>query len=148
MVETILWLIGAITLTILLIRLFGRGAMQWSGQAVGARFRAAEHILEKETAPEQWVRSYRRKVKAIRDRDRDERQVERVAQRARRRCMRKLDGLIRFFEHTPFVDTPGARRLVVRRLQNQRRRLASEEWQAFLALDTDLSTGKQQRGAA
>lgn len=140
MIQTILWLILAITLTIFLIRLLARGAMRWSSQLVRSRFRAAEYIIEEETAPEEWVVSYRRRIRAMRLGRQDKSKTAQIAQRARRRCTRKLDRLIRFFESTPFVDRPGARHLLVRRLQNQRRRLAGEEWQTFLSLETEIST--------
>jgi hypothetical protein len=140
MIETLLWLILAITLTIFLIRLLARGAMRWSSQLVRSRFRAAEHIIEEETAPEEWIAPYRRRIGEMRLGRQDKSRAAQVAQRARRRCTRKLDGLVKFFESTPFVDTPGARHLVVRRLQNQRRRLIGEEWQTFLTLETEIST--------
>jgi len=136
MLDIAFWLIAAIAVTIFLIRLFARGAMHWSGQLVASRFRAAEHIVEKGTAPEEWVGLYRRKIEAIRLAEGDGDRVERVILRARRRCTRKLDELIRFFQGTPFVDTPGARHLLVRRLQDQRGRLETEDWRAFLGLET------------
>jgi len=143
MLDIALGLIAAIAVTIFVIRLFARGAMHWSGQLVASRFRAAEHIVEKGTAPEEWVVPYRRKIEAIRLAKGDGDRVERVMLRARRRCARRLDELTRFFQGTPFVDTPGARHQLVRRLQDQRDRLEAEDWRTFLGLETG-APGKEQ----
>lgn len=137
MFPLILWFALALGLTLFVVQLSARWAMHWSARLVESRFRAAESIANEERVPQEWLRSFRRRLDRIERAGGSEARVARSVERARRRCLRRVDDLMRFFEGSPYVDTPSVRHQLLRALQSQRERWEGEEWLALSGLCPD-----------
>ena len=135
MPQLLLWFALAIGVTLFVVRLAAQWAMYWSARLIESRFQAAENIANEERVPPGWLRSFQRRRDRILRARGSEVQVQGAVERARRRCLRRLDGLIRFFEHSAFVDTPSTRHQLLRTLRAQRERWQGEEWPALLGLE-------------
>ena len=109
MFRIMLWFSLAIGLTLFVVRLTAQWPMHWSGQMLQSKFQAADTITNEERVPKEWLRSFRRRADRIRRMGGGAERLQRMAERTRKRCLRKLDSLLRFFEHSAFVDSPSTR---------------------------------------
>ena len=99
---------------------------------IAAKIRAAEVLVDQHQLPEEWLVSYRAKLSRLPARGAGDRPIAQVANAARKDCLRRIDGLIRFFERGTLFDGPRTRDSVVAALQSERRRLENEDWHEIL----------------
>ena len=115
MLEVFLLLVLLIAVTIFLTQLIFRMGTKKLMAQLEARMRACEQIANQKVIPEDWLRPYRQRA-----RDPAE------AAAAKKQCMRRLNELIRFYEHTNLVDSAETRRVLLASLREQRAR-----WETF-----------------
>ena len=89
--------------------------------AISGRFQAAEFILDRHTAPPDWVRPKTPLVRlwhlvSVRSRHGEDRDSL-----VKARLVRQLDELIMFFEKSPFFDDPATRAELLTQLQAERK---------------------------
>lgn len=138
--QILLWIVAAMAPTILAIWLMVRLAEVWLGRRLDQNLRAAQTIATLGIAPDGWVRGYRRRIARIKERDAN--QARKLAEKARRNCLRRLEGLIRFYENVPMADGPEVRTQIVRALQHAQGRWSGEEWFALMGLSLGSQKGE------
>jgi hypothetical protein len=132
---TLLFIVLVVALTIVLTRLiFGWGSALLAGQ-VEARMRAAEQITRQRAIPDDWLRPFRARAAACRADAGNTEQLRRVAGQAQRHCLRKIDDLLRFYEHSALVDSAETRRVLLSALQEQRTRWERLDWTGILTAE-------------
>lgn len=122
MLEVFLALLLLIAATIFLTQLIFRLGAKKLMEQLEARMRACELIANQAMIPDDWLRPYRG-----RPGDPTE------AARAKRQCLRKLNDLIRFYEHTNLVDSAETRRVLLASLRQQHARWETLDWSTILA---------------
>lgn len=105
----------------------------------------AGHIVNEEKLPQAWLQPFRKRIDAMQREGKSESGMDRVGRRARRRCLRNLDGLIQFFQKRNVTDSEETRQLLLTSLQRQRDRVAAVAWQELLAPETDASDATEPR---
>jgi len=117
MLEIFLALLLLIAATSFLTQLIFRLGAKKLMEQLEARMRACELIANQEMIPDDWLRPYRRRPGD-----------PAAAARAKRQCLRKLNDLIRFYEHTNLVDSAETRRVLLASLRQQRTRWETLDW--------------------
>jgi hypothetical protein len=138
MIGVLLGIAALFGLTLLLTQFLIRRAAVQGSRYIESRFRAAECIVNEGRVPEAWVRTFYRRVDAIRRRGGTADSMEQEGQRLRKRCLRELDSLTRFFQGGTFVDSPATRDILIQSLQDERSRWAAEEWSPPMACGMNL----------
>ena len=128
MIGELLGIAALFGLTLLLTQFLVRRAAVQGSRYIESRFRAAECIVNEGRVPEAWVRSFHRHVDAVRRRGGTADEMAQASRRARKRCLRELDSLMRFFQGVTFVDSLATRDVLIQALQRERNRWAAEEW--------------------
>lgn len=133
MLEVFLALALLIAVTILLTQLiFRRGAGKLMGQ-LEARVRAGEQIVNMKTIPEDWLRPYQERAVALCRSGGNTAALTKAGVQAKKRCMRRLDELIHFYEYTSLVDSGETRQVLLTSLREQRARWETLDWVGLLA---------------
>jgi hypothetical protein len=78
------------------------------------------------------VQPFHERIEAIRRKGGSEDKIERVGQQARRRFLRDLDDIIKFFQERNVTDGEETRRFLLASLKEQRDRVATAAWQDLL----------------
>lgn len=129
MLEVFLALLLLIAATIFLTQLIFRVGTKKLIEQLEARMRACELIANQKTIPDDWLRPYRQRA------------GDPAA--AKKQCMRRLNDLIRFYEHTNLVDSAETRRVLLASLREQRLRWETLDWAAILTAEP---VGDSNRG--
>lgn len=116
-------------------------AMRWvSGFALrdfSRYLRSAESIVERETLPEEWLASHRRRLARLRQIGKSEQEIDRAGRQAQADILKKIDALLYFFEKANVTDRPETRQTIRQSLQTFRARIVSSAWPAlFDAVDS------------
>jgi hypothetical protein len=98
-------------------------------QEVETRMRAAESIVNHNRLPEAWLRRDRERIAAIRRSGKDQEEIDRVGRKAVASSLRQIDGLIKFFETSPVLDSAESRETLLSSLREKRTLWAAERWQ-------------------
>ncbi len=114
MLITIIAFLVFVALFTLLFRATTRTIGQRVGEWVDRRHRAAEAIIETGRPPREWIEAL----------------PPRGEERRRRRLLRELAKLAKYFEHSPLVDSEETRRVLVDQLEEIR-----DKWKAAPAAD-------------
>jgi len=123
MLEVFLALLLLIAATIFLTQLIFRLGTKKLINQLEARMRACEQIANQKTIPDDWLHPYRQRA--------DDPAT------AKKQCIRRLNELIRFYEHTNLVDSAETRRVLLASLREQRARWETLDWAAMLAAAPD-----------
>lgn len=132
MAEIILWMVLAFAVFLLIFRWIVQWATGAITRHVHGTLSAAESIVERGELPEPWLRPYRQQIDDLRRKGGSQAQVEQVAQRAQRHCLRRIDELIKNFESGGFVNNPETRLVLIAELRKARVRWAHADWPAVL----------------
>jgi hypothetical protein len=136
MIETIA-LFAALTVgSVLLIKLMANWSEGWFVHSITSLLDDAGCIVNEGKLPEAWVRPFCRRIEAIRRKGGSESKMERVGHQARQRCLRKLDGLIKFFRERNVTDSEETRKFLLTSLQERRVWVATASWQDLLEPET------------
>jgi hypothetical protein len=122
-----------IAVSAILIKLMADLAERQFVRIIGSKLSDAEQIVNEGKLPEAWVQPYRERIEAIRDKDGSESKMQRVGRQARRRCLRNLDSMIKFFQERNVTDGEATRQFLLNSLKAQRDRVAAAAWQDILA---------------
>lgn len=114
MLVSIIAFLVFVALFTLLFRAATRTIGQRVGEWVDRRHRAAEAIIETGSPPREWIEAL----------------PPGGGERSRRRLLRELGKLAKYFEHSPLVDTEETRRVLLDQLKEIR-----EKWKAAPAAD-------------
>lgn len=129
MLEVFLALLLLIAVTIFLTQLIFRLGTRKLMAQLESRMRACEQIANQELIPDEWLRPYRQRSGD-----------PSAAARAKKQCTRKLNELIRFYEHTNLVDSAETRRVLLAALREQRARWETLDWAALLTTERGEAT--------
>jgi hypothetical protein len=121
MLEVFLALALLIAATIFLTQLIFRVGTKKLITQLESRMRACEQIANQKAIPDDWLRP-------LQGRAGD-------PATAKKQCLRRLDDLIRFYEHTNLVDSAETRRVLLASLREQRARWETLDWAALLTPD-------------
>jgi hypothetical protein len=132
MLEMILVAMIPFILILLVIHWMTGWASRKLTRDIGAMIRAAEELVEQRQLPEEWLAPHRVKLSSLPASGAADQQVAQVAAAAKKDCLRRIDGLIRFFERGSLSGDPATRDSVVAALQSERRRLENEDWHEIL----------------
>jgi len=132
MLEMILAAMVPFILILLVIHWMTRWASRKVTRDIAAKIWAAEVLVDQRQLPEEWLVPHRAKLSSLPASGAGDRQVAQVAAAARKDCLRRIDGLIGFFERGTLFDGPRTRDSVVAALQSERRRLENEDWHEIL----------------
>jgi hypothetical protein len=119
MLEVFLALLLLIAATIFLTQLIFRLGTRKLIAQLEARMRACEQIANQKAIPDDWLRPFQ-----AHNGD---------PAKAKKQCMRKLNELIRFYEHTNLVDSAETRRVLLALLREQRTRWETLDWADLLS---------------
>ncbi len=124
-------------ITLSLQRISGRALKQFK-----ARLNDADTIVNQGQVPESWIHPFRQRLEEVRPasvvlratagRDKDERAVARIEERAKKHCLKKLRSLIEFMENGQFYDSVETRETVLKTLKTQHDEWASSDWRALV----------------
>jgi succinate dehydrogenase flavin-adding protein (antitoxin of CptAB toxin-antitoxin module) len=92
-----------------------------------------ELIVNKGKLPEAWIQPFRERVEAVQRKGGSERKLERIGHKARRRSLRNIDRLIKFFHEQGITDEEETHRALLAALQERWNWVAAAEWQDLLA---------------
>jgi len=143
MPEVFLALLLLIAATIFLTQLIFRVGTKKLVDQLEARLRACEQIANQKTVPDDWLRPFRQRAATLRQSEGDATSLTKTAAQARRKCLRQLGDLIRFYEHTNLVDSAETRRVLLASLREQHARWETLDWAAIL---TAIPVGDSNRG--
>ena len=96
------------------------------GKTVHDRHKSAESILEDGHVPSWWYREVL--VSRLRPGASVDPKDPEFRTRARRRFLKRLDGLLKYFDTAPVFESEEARRMLVRDLRAARERWATAPW--------------------
>jgi len=102
------------------------------GRTVYERHRCAEQILEDGRMPSSWYQEFEQSY-AKREAPNPGNREFRI--RTRRHCIRRLDGLLKYFDKAPVFESEEARRMLLADLRNTRERWADAVWQEIAPED-------------
>ena len=123
-----------------IIRLLTRWAARTLTGQIETKLRDAECIINEKQVPESWLRPYHKRMEAIHRQDGSVERMERIGHRARKHCLRQIDGLIRFFQEASYFDTPQTRATLLRSLQETRDQWATESWRTLMGLEVNITS--------
>ena len=136
MIETIA-LFAALTVgSVLLIKLMANWSEGWFVHSITSLLDDAGCIVNEGKLPEAWVQPFRKRIETIRRKGGSESKMERVGHQARQRCLRKLDGMIKFFRERNVTDGEDTREFLLTSLQQRRAWVATAPWQDLLEPET------------
>jgi hypothetical protein len=121
---------------VLLVKLIADWGERYFTRALSSTLSDTEHIVNDGKLPEAWVQPFRERIEVIRRKGGSESQTERVGQKARRRFLRDLDDMIKFFQARNVTDGEETRQFLLASLKKQRDRVATAAWQDLLEPET------------
>lgn len=130
--EVYLALVLLIAATVFLTQLIFRWGMHKLIAQLDARVRACEQIANYQQIPEAWLQPFRERAALLHRAGNDADAQAKLGALAKKRCLRQLDELIRFYEHTNLVDSAETRRTLLATLREQRARWETLDWVALL----------------
>ncbi len=104
-----------------------------SEKYVSTKFKAAESLLEEEKLPRDWLDRVTRKAFRVQWLPLKRRTDSEMEEDAKEMMLVMLDGLTKYFEKCPFLDTPETRTLLLDRLNALAANWRSKEWREILA---------------
>ena len=133
MIGPLLIFVVGIVLSTLLIKVIADWGERRFISAIEKTLDDAGYIANEEKLPEAWLQPFRERIDAIQRKDGSEKRIDRVGHKARQRCLRSLDNLIKFFEKREITDNEQTRQLMLTSLQQQQDWVANATWQELLA---------------
>ena len=118
------------------VQLFARWVIHWSGRLIESRFQAAQSIAHQERVPQGWLRSFRRRMDAIRRAGGSADQVEQVRRGAQEGCL-KLDALILLFGGGIFAGSSAVQQTLMQALPEQGKRWASGQCNGLMEMSRE-----------
>ena len=132
MLEVIALLAVLVGIVSFLIHIMLRwGSFRLTGE-IESRMRAAESIVNRDQLPDEWLKPYRKRIAALRERGKDQDEIEQVGRTALAGSLRQIDGLIKFFESSSLVDSAESRETLLGSLREKKMRWAAASWQSVL----------------
>ena len=114
-------------------------ATRWAGalftKELTGYLSAGESIVNHQRIPDAWLLSYRRRIAAMRQAGKSEREIEAVGLSAQSRCLHEFDKLIHFFERNNLTDGDETREEVLAAMRIQRDLCERASWLALLSPD-------------
>jgi hypothetical protein len=94
------------------------------------RLEALEQLVNEQRAPEDWLRPSRQKLDAARRAG--ESRLARLGEQTHKRCIRKLEEMIRYTTEVNFADSEATRKTVASALKAQHELWESRDWRAWI----------------
>jgi len=105
-----------------------------SEKFVTTRFKAAESLLEEEKLPQAWLIRIRRTAFRGRWARLKPRTLAEMEEDAKEIALQLLEGLTKYFEKCPFLDTPETRLLLIDRLTALAENWRAKDWRDIVQL--------------
>ena len=118
---------------VLLIKFMTGLGERYFTHALGATLGETEQIVNEDRLPEAWVQPFRERIEAIQRKGGTDSKMERVGQKARKRCLRGLDTLTKFYQERDVTDSEDTRQLILNTLKERRNWVETAAWQDLLA---------------
>ena len=94
------------------------------------RLEALEQLVNEQRVPDDWLRPSRQKLEATQRAG--EVKLKRLGEQTHRRCMRKLEEMIRYTTEVNFADSEATRKTVASALKAQHELWESRDWRAWI----------------
>jgi hypothetical protein len=133
MIWTVLLSAAALALCVLLIKFMTDLGERYFTRAIGSTLNETEQIVNEDKLPEKWVQPFRERIEAIQRKGETGSKAERVGQKARKRCLRGLDALTKFYQERDVTDSEDTRQLILNALKERRAWVETATWQDLLA---------------
>jgi hypothetical protein len=133
MIGPVLLSVAAIVASIILIKLMADWGERQFVRNLASMLDDAGYIVNEGKLPEAWVQPFREQIDTIRRKSGSENKIEHIGCKARQRCLRNIDGLIKFFQERNVTDGEETRQFLLTSLKEQRGRVAAAAWQDLLA---------------
>ncbi|MBN1873027.1 MAG: hypothetical protein JXA33_02275 [Anaerolineae bacterium] len=104
MLPMILLYTGVIVVFSIGLYLMSRWAASYVERIVQGRLDAMEELVNRKHIPEVWLRPFQEQLTKYQEKGADEKKIARVKQKAQKRCLRRIDELIKYVENVNFTD--------------------------------------------
>jgi hypothetical protein len=135
MLELVLLPLVAFAFTTLVGYVMLRWATRTFGRFVEEKHRATESIINFDMLPPEWLEPYRQRMEQAQDKGLGSREIERIAWRGRKQCVRNLNELSSYIKRSGFVDSETTRTFILEALEKQRQGCLADGWQERLGLE-------------
>jgi hypothetical protein len=133
MIGLLLVFVAGIAVCVLLAKVMTDWGSRYLTRTIRSMLSDTEQIVNKGKLPEAWVQPFRKRLEAVRRKGGSENKMERIGRKARRRCLRNTDRLIKFFQEKSITGDEETRQLLLVALQERWDWVATAEWQDLLA---------------
>ena len=130
----ILGFLGFIVVFTLMIYWANTFTSKYVMRVLDARLTDMEQIVNDNQVPDAWLRPFRRKLAAMRRTGTDDAKLTRLSQQTQKRCLRKLEEMIRYATEANFADSRETKNVVVVALKAQREVWEAMDWPAWIDL--------------
>jgi hypothetical protein len=133
MIWTVLLSAVALALSVLLIKFMTDLGERYFTRAIRSILNETEQIVNEDKLPENWIQPFRERIETIERKGGPESKSARVGQKARQRCLRGLNKLIKFYQERDITDSENTRQLVLNALKEKKEWVEAATWQDLLA---------------
>ena len=127
MLKLSLIFLAFIALFVLLLRVAVIFMGRYTGKYVGEKHKAAETIINTGSPPITWICNSAKKMAELREDPTGPRAVK-IEEKARNACLRKLEGLTKYFKTSPLCQDEETRKILLDELSKARRVWQEKDW--------------------
>ena len=112
-----------------------------------ARFTSMEQIVNDKRVPEAWLHPFRQRLTSARRNGGSDAKLARLGRQTQKRCLRKLEAMIRYATEANFTDTRSTKNIVTTTLKAQRDVWETMDWSAWIDLLDAPETPPAEQGS-
>lgn len=102
------------------------------------RLRAIQVIINEKNVPEFWRAPFIKKIAALRLKEGTSTQFAQIEEKAKQRCLRQMDDLIKYCENFRLTDGADTQKSMLDELRQHRARWAEMSWEGLLEAEPAL----------